>query len=103
MKELKKHIFLSITEILIKHFLTSKYLTFSSYSTNYGRTIISGEDFSNKELLVELYDMLEDVYSLNNERVAEMLYDYFTLDFGVINSYYKIAMITQECYPNSYH
>lgn len=103
MKELYNYIFIDITEIVIKHFKRSKFLTFSSYCVNYGLAIKDGKTPSgDKYLLTELYDYLKVVYCLTNEEVGECLGEYFSLEPEKIAAIQRCASSLKYYYPYSY-
>lgn len=103
MKELKTYIFIDITEIAMKHFATSKFLTFSNYCITYGLTIFDGKvPLNDKYLLSELYDYLKGVYSLNNQEVGDYLYEYFTQSVEELSKLQKVVVIMDKYYSDSY-
>ena len=103
MKELKSYIFIDITEIAIKDFHKSKFMTFTSYCVNYGLSVLDGKTPSgDRSLLTEVYDYLKDVYCLTNDEIGDYLLEYFTLPVETLHSYQKVSVNMKKYYPNSY-
>ncbi len=103
MKELKTYIFIDITEITLKHFHKSKFLTYPNYCIYFGQLVNSGKIPSGDWfLLTDLFEYLQTVYCLNDSEVGDYLSEYFTFSVEKLHAYQKVSVNMLKCYPNSY-
>lgn len=103
MKELKNYIFIDMTEIALKHFQQSAFLTFPNYCHNFGQSVKSGKiPTSEWFLLTDLDEYLKTVYCLSDSEVGDYLSEFFSLSVERLHAYQKISVNMLMYYPNSY-
>lgn len=102
MKKFKNYIYLTICEVAMKEMKKTNYVSFVSYCNGMSYSLRQSSLYSReKEAIVNITNILDKVYSLDELETANHIVDFFNMESDKILVFQRCVMETQEFFPMS--
>ncbi len=102
MNKLNNYIYLTICEVAMKEMKKTNYVSFVSYCNGMSYSLRQSYLYSReKEAIVNITNILDKVYSLDELETANHIVDFFKMEPDKILVFQRCVMETLEFYPMS--
>ena len=102
MKKFKNYIYLTICEVAMKEMKKTNYVSFVSYCNGMSYSLRQSYLYSrDKEAIVNITNILDKVYSMDDMTTANYIVDFFNMKSERIINFQHCVMYTHEFYPMS--
>lgn len=100
MTKFEYHMFLTITEVALSRYSQTKYSTFKAYHRGMYSSLSNGS-LSSKEYqdIGLICEYVYKVFSISANNMGVYIFNYFSLDYSIIESFEKIVAIRKSLFP----